>query len=166
MTLTPPPDDLELALIEATLDREPETKDGKTYWRIRKFLWNVGHDTGLGYPSPGVMHAVDVEIAMGSVTGATIACRQMKCRQFEKDATMGIEHRQHDDGCQHVVTGMGPDRAWYFMDVRDAILAAMRWDAGTEAEPFGWTRAFDGTGRVRPNGDPLLEMIGDAAVVQ
>lgn len=164
--LTPEPDDLELALIEATLDRTPEASDGKTYWRIKRFLWDKGKDTGLGYPSPGVQNAVDVEIAMGSVTGAVVSCKPMKCVTFEKDAMVGIEHRNHDDGCRWVLNGMGPVRAWYFLDVRDAILAAMRWDPDDEAEPFGWTRALDGTGRIRPNGDPMREMIGGEAVVQ
>lgn len=165
MTLSPEPDEIERAMVEATLDRDPIVEDGRTFWRIRKFTWDQGRDTGLGYPGPGQVYAVDVEIGMlGEAQFASVSCKPMTCRTFEKDAQLGIEHREHTEGCRFVVNGMGATRAWQFLDVRDAVLAALRWDADAEAEPFGWTRAFDGTGRVRPKGDPMLEMIGGESV--
>jgi len=152
-------------MVEAVLDRDPVTEDGRTYWRIRKFTWGKGVVNGSLGPSPGQVYAVDVEIAMGATTGATIGCKALVCMSYQKDVTHGIEHAEHTDACRFA---LAPDthRAWYFLDARDAILAALRWDADDEPEPFGWTRALDGTGRVRPNGDPLREMIGGEAVVQ
>lgn len=160
--LLPEPDEIERVMMEVTLDREPTIESGRTYWRIRRYARHHPEEKRFG---PQVF-AVDVELARPTGQGAVIASHQLKCRQAEKDASLGIEHPEHDEGCQFVYNGMGPIRAWAYMDVKDAILAALRWDADEDAEPFGWTRALDGTNRIRPKGDPLLEMIGGEAVVQ
>lgn len=141
-------------MVEAVLARE---KDGKSGWRIRRYTRPL--------PSPadqqkfdGQVFAVDVELLDGGPL-AVVASYAMSCRQAAKDATLSIDH-QHDDGCQFAyLEGLGPVRAWQFMGLNDAVLAALRWDADEDAEPFGWTRALDGTGRIRPKGDPLLEVV-------
>lgn len=160
--LLPEPDEAEKLMVEATLDRQPTSEEsGRTHWRIRRYQRSHVEDQKFGEQ----VFAVDVELATGKGQGALIAAHYLTCRGAQKDSMLGMDHGPHNEGCKFIYNGMDAQRAWYFLDVRDAILAALRWDPDTEAEPFGWTRALDGTNRIRPKGDPLLEMIGNEAVI-
>lgn len=148
-------DDVEQLIVQSIFDRPLESEDQPDpveFWRIKRCTLD------------GDRYVVDVHPPR--LSGAVVRCRVLRCESEARDAALELSHEHDDRTCHYVTVNDHRTRAWTFIDTKDAILAALRWDPESEAEPYGWTRALDGTGRFRPNGDPLREMSGDADVLE
>lgn len=136
-------------LIQSYLDKFPASPSGTSSQRIKRYTWGEGVDG-----SAGQRYAVEVVTNPHDVSAARIQTKPMVCYTAQREALQGNDHTHNDTTCDW---GEAPEvtRWWGYLSLQQAILAALRWEADSEAEPFGWTRAYDG--RIRPNGDPARE---------
>lgn len=138
-------------VLQGFLDKFPASLSGESCQRIKRYTWGEG----VG-GSAGQRYAVEVATNAHDVVAAKVRTRPMVCYTAQREALQGNDHTHNDLTCDW---GEAPDitRWWGYVSLEQAILAALRWEADTEAEPFGWTRAYDG--RIRPNGDPAREVM-------